>query len=133
MRTGLIFALLLTSCGGAADSTPTDRDRYVDALCRLYVEAPCVASQDASCGLSVSFDSIGDCGLFFSLALSDCDGVTEAMEGNSDVAACISDLDALDCNTADVCDSDQELALGASCDAVDVLIAGRCPDQDSGI
>lgn len=131
----LLIALMLVGCGtSATEDEPSRRSVYLDSLCRMYVEDTCVTSQDDSCGGSISFDTIADCGAFFRFALSQCDGVTEALEDNADVESCITALDAYDCATEPVCDSEGTLiAGGAACLATDELIQSLCPDDDSGL
>lgn len=134
MRTALL-ALVLLGCGttGDTDETPSRKSVYTTSLCRLYSEPACVTSQDDSCGFSLSFDTVSDCTLLYNLGWGGCDGLADAMEGNADVDACITALDALDCATDPICDTNSDfIAGGAPCAAVQVIIDSHCPD-DSGL
>ena len=130
-----LLSLVIAGCGTSSSTTddgPSRKSVYLESLCRMYVEPACVTSQNDTCGGGFSFDTIEDCRQLFNFALLECDGITDAMEDNADVEACITELDAFTC-TDPICDADQNfLPGGAPCAAVQTMIDERCP-TDSGL
>lgn len=128
----LPLLLLLTACGGGnEDEGPSDRDRYIEEICRLYVEDACLQNMSETCGFSLEFDTMSDCTFLFRLGM--CTEATDALQGDSDTLACIDALDSFDCATQDICNAEGEFdAGGAVCQSVEDQIDAACP-EDSGM
>ncbi len=140
MRTlPLVLAALLVACGPSEEKqTEIGQDLakdYASSACRLYSDETCVQNQTDSCGMSISFDSRGDCSTFMWWGFLSCaDGIFQAMWENEDVVmGCIAELDALDCAADDICDdAGGSVFVSGDCGEVDALMADYCGGADTG-
>ena len=114
------------------------KSEYLEAMCRLYVEEACIEQSSEECGFSIEFDSVSDCRAFFSLFAS-CDNEALGLalyEIESDVDACIAQLDAFECGGSEpLCtdEGDASPAVTGPCAEVSAAYDAHCEEeQDSG-
>ena len=145
-----IVLLVAVGCGTTTQTAPSQnssaigapdsrtgaqlKTQYVDAVCKLYTEPECVASQKTSCPSHIAFPDKPACAAFMKQAASSCDGLEAALAANHEaVDMCTAQLSAMQCGNTPVCSAGVRIDTVQDCAPVQALIAACDKDEDTGI
>ncbi len=112
------------------------RDRYIAAVCRVYTEPGCVASQKDTCPTQATFPSAQSCFDNLKGQSNECEGLTAAfVTHKAQVSACINRLDATTCSVSSpFCSADGvRLDVTGPCAAVTQIVSRCARRGDTGI
>lgn len=117
---------LIVACRG---DEPPHLAAYYGAVCRILTEPACLESQDGSCSFTLAYPDEETCvqDLLDQLGRRCEDGAEAAVEAlGAEYDACLTSIDDLACETADVCDPSPAFVAGP-CAAVYKAVSTACP------
>lgn len=123
----LWLALLSCTVPEPEIETASAHEDWLVAWCRLYVDERCVQKMNEQCAWNREPLSIDECRDFVTFELSQCEGIDAAFAESDDVAGCVAQFQAFDCETDQFCDEDLNPTFDqGACIPVNDMIEDSC-------